>query len=173
MQARNSGRDLVLRQLRALPSAPTGILRAMKFMASIERTRRLSVAATALSPFTISILYTRYRALVRSQYGDASHERSASVQPACLHRRGRTECDPGCAGVRHSLRPQLRPSGQRHLAVVDSGNLHDFESGVTARLRSHRPDHTDQPAHRVLTATVRRHVHRQTSAAVLARARNG
>ena len=46
----------------------------MKFMASIERdaaTERRGYSAFAI---TISILYSRYRARVRSQYGDAAHE---------------------------------------------------------------------------------------------------
>ena len=58
----------------SFPSAPTDILRAMKFMASIERdaaTERRGYSAFAI---TISILYSRYRARVRSQYGDAAHE---------------------------------------------------------------------------------------------------
>ena len=52
MQARNSGRALVSRQLRVFPSAPTGILRAMKFMASIERD-----AATERRGYTVFAIH--------------------------------------------------------------------------------------------------------------------
>jgi len=143
----------------------------MKFMASIERdaaTERRGYSAFAIHHL---ILYLATEPeCVHSMAMRPTSEAPANSPPACID-----AVEPNAIpvapvfGILFAL--SFRPSGQRHPAVVDSGDLPDFESGVTARLRHIGLITLTNQLTASLLATFRRRVHRQTSAAVLARAR--